>query len=219
MIRRAVIALAALVLATSSARADDDDKPMEQVFRFVERGDVLTVSFAPNQPGLAKLFDLAAFDALDDGPKVTVVIRIWIYPEGSTEPVSFVLIQRAVVYEPWDEIFYISLDEPTGRRKVKERRKAEVRRILTAIEDVPVANLSSIPKQQPFILAMHVELNPISKETLAEVHRWLSQGTGGLDRGGAFFGSFVSVFVNPKIAQADRVLRIVSKNPFYRPRS
>jgi len=50
------------------------------------------------------------------------------------------------------------------------------------------------------------------------VRRWLSQGTGGgLDRGGAFFGSFVSVFVNPKIAEADRVLRLRSQ-PFYRPK-
>jgi hypothetical protein len=50
------------------------------------------------------------------------------------------------------------------------------------------------------------------------VRRWLSQGTGGgLDRGGVFFGSFVSVFVNPKIADADRVLRIRSQ-PFYRPK-
>jgi len=69
-----------------------------------------------------------------------------------------------------------------------------------------------------YMLAMEVELNPVSKETLAEVRRWLSQGTGGgLDRGGAFFGSFVSVFVNPKIAAADRVLRIRSQ-PFFRPK-
>jgi hypothetical protein len=68
-----------------------------------------------------------------------------------------------------------------------------------------------------FVLKMVVELNPVSKETLAEVRRWLSQGNGGgLDRGGAFFGSFVSVFYNPKIADADRVLRIRSQ-PFYRP--
>ena len=66
--------------------------------------------------------------------------------------------------------------------------------------------------------SLTVQLNPVSKETLAEVRRWLSQGTGGgLDRGGVFFGSFVSVFVNPKIADADRVLRIRSQ-PFYRPK-
>ena len=65
---------------------------------------------------------------------------------------------------------------------------------------------------------MSVELNPVSDQTLTEVRRWLTQGSGGgLDRGGAFFGSFVSVFVNPKIPPADRVIRIRSQ-PFYRPR-
>ena len=80
-----------------------------------------------------------------------------------------------------------------------------------------IARLAGIPRKDVFVLVMDIELNPVSKETLAQVRRWLSQGTGGgLDRGGAFFGSFVSVFVNPKIAEADRVLRIRSQ-PFYRP--
>jgi hypothetical protein len=75
-----------------------------------------------------------------------------------------------------------------------------------------------MPYEDIYYLAMRVDLNPVSQETLTEVRRWLSQGTGGgLDRGGVFFGSFVSVFVNPKIADADRVLRIRSQ-PFFRPR-
>ena len=64
---------------------------------------------------------------------------------------------------------------------------------------------------------MVVELNPVSEETLAEVRRWLTKGSGGgLDRGGSVFGRVVSVFVNPDIADADRVLRLKSQ-PFYRP--
>jgi hypothetical protein len=74
-----------------------------------------------------------------------------------------------------------------------------------------------LPTGQLFVLKLVAELNPVSKETLAEVRRWLSQGNGGgLDRGGTLFGSFVSVFYNPKIADADRVMRIRSQ-PFYRP--
>ncbi|MGE3764560.1 MAG: hypothetical protein AB7L94_20035, partial [Kofleriaceae bacterium] len=94
----------------------------------------------------------------------------------------------------------------------------EAFRQLTSLEDTPIARLADLPYDRVFMVAMEIELNPVSKETLAQVRRWLSQGTGGgLDRGGAFFGSFVSVFVNPKIAEADRVLRMRSQ-PFYRPR-
>jgi hypothetical protein len=202
-----VLAILLLFVAVP-AHADDDDEPQEHKMRFVERGDVLTIS----STALTKLFDTKAYDALDDGPASTVLIQIWIYPEGSTKPVAFVAIERKASYEPWDEIFYISLEEPNGRRKLKEKRKAEALKRLTTIEDLPVAYLKALPYDQVFLLAMRVDLNPVSKETLAEVKRWLSQGTGGgLDRGGEFFGSFVRAFVNPKIADADRVLRIRSQ--------
>jgi len=207
-VNRALVITLLLLALVTPARADDD-KPDLQKLRFVERGDVLTVSGAP----LTKLFDNAAYDALDDGPASTVIIRIWIYPQGASQPVAFFLFQRQVSYEPWDEIFYLNIDG----KKLKEKRKADALKRLTAVEDLTVARLSSLPFDQIFLCAMQIELNPVSKETLAEVNRWLSQGTGGLDRGGAFFGSFVSVFVNPKIPEADRVLRIQSQ-PFFRPK-
>jgi len=211
--RAALVAWLVLGVLRGGAFADDE-KPEVQRMRFVETGDVLTITSS----ALTKLFDSTSYAALDSGVSSTVVIRIWIYPQGSSDPVSFVLIQRQVSYEPWDEIFYLNLDEPGGRKKLKEKRQADALKRLTSIENLPVARLANLPYDQVYLLAMQVELNPVSKETLAEVRRWLSQGTGGgLDRGGAFFGSFVSVFVNPKIAEADRVLRIRSQ-PFFRPR-
>jgi hypothetical protein len=202
-----------LLLALAAVAGADDDKPEVHKFRFIERGANLTITANPTP--LAKLFDSAAYDALDSGFTSTVVIRIWIYPKGSTDAASFVLLQRQVVYNVWDEVFEMRID---GRAPIKEKRQSEALKKLTALEDLPVARLASLPYDQVYLLAMQVEINPVSKETLAEVRRWLSQGTGGgLDRGGAFFGSFVSVFVNPKIPEADRVLRVRSQ-PFYRPK-
>ena len=100
------------------------------------------------------------------------------------------------------------------------KHQSEVLKLLTSIDDlVAVARLADIPYDDVFFLKMTVMLNPVDKEMLAELQRWLSQGTGlgGLDRGGALFGSFVSVFVHPKIADADRVLRLQSQ-PFFRPK-
>ena len=209
----AALALAASVLAFTAAYADD--RPIQHDVRFIERDDLLTIASVPSKGSpLAKLFDIAAYNALASGFTSTVVIRTWIYPRNSTDPVAFALYERKVLYNLWDEVYELKLDG----RIVKEKRQADALKHLTSIEDLPVARLASLPIGQEFLLAMQVELNPVSKETLAEVRRWLSQGTGGgLDRGGAFFGSFVSVFVNPKIPEADRVLRVRSQ-PFYRPR-
>jgi len=211
---RLAILVAILAIATT-ARAEDD-KPDLQHMRFVEHGDELLVSITP-PGGIGKLFDTSAYEALSSGIPSTVVIRIQIAPRDSDAPVAEQLIQRQVVYDVWDELYTLRLDQPGGRKTVRVKYRAEALKWLTAIEDLPVAKLGVLPIDQVFLLKMVVELNPVSKETLAEVRRWLSQGNGGgLDRGGAFFGSFVSVFYNPKIADADRVLRIRSQ-PFFRP--
>lgn len=213
---RAALAVAAAVLALATAASADDDKPEIQRMRFVENGDELQVSTLP-PGGIGKLFDTAAYEALSTGIPSTVVIRIQIAPQDSDAPVAAQLIQRSVVYDVWDEIYTLRLDQPGGRKTIKVKYRAEALKWLTAIEDLPIARLGVLPVEQVFVLKMVVELNPVSKGTLAEIRRWLSQGNGGgLDRGGAFFGSFVSVFYNPKIADADRVLRIRSQ-PFYRP--
>ena len=213
--RRAV--LVAMVLAVASPAFADDDQPEIQKMRFVETTDSLLVSTLP-PGGIGKLFDAPAYDALNTGIPSTVVIRVQITPRDADTPVAEQLIQRSVVYDVWDEVYTIHFDQPgpNGHQTLRVKFRAEALKWLTAIDGLPLAKLSVLPVGQVFVLKMVVELNPVSKETLAEVRRWLSQGNGGgLDRGGAFFGSFVSVFYNPKVADADRVLRIRSQ-PFYR---
>ena len=208
---KALIALA-IILTSIPAWADDPDVETEKM-QFVERGPALTVTTRIKQ-----LFDAKTFANLDTGIPSTVVIRTWVYPKDSNDPVSFQLLQRTATYDLWDEVYIVNLDEPGGRKTSRVKYRAEALKLLTEINDLPVARTQDIAYEKIYELAVHVELNPVSKETLAEVRRWLSQGTGGgLDRGGSFFGSFVSVFVNPKIPEADRVLRIRSQ-PFFRPK-
>jgi hypothetical protein len=216
-VRAALVAalVVPLVLAVATVAHAEDDKPEIQRMRFVESGDELTVSTLP-PGGIGKLFDTIAYEALSTGIPSSVVIRIQITPRDTDTPVAEQLIQRSVVYDVWDEIYTLRIDQPGDRKTIKVKFRAEALKWLTSIDDLPIARLAVLPVDQVFVLKMVVELNPVSKETLAEVRRWLSQGNGGgLDRGGAFFGSFVSVFYNPKIADADRVLRIRSQ-PFYR---
>ncbi|HET9624025.1 MAG TPA: DUF4390 domain-containing protein [Kofleriaceae bacterium] len=215
--RRAWIVAVVLAVAAPARALAEDDAPDIQKMRFVENTDSLLVSTVP-PGGIGKLFDAPAYDALNTGIPSTVVIRIQITPRDSDSPIAEQLIQRTVVYDVWDEVYSIRLDQPgpNGHQTLKVKFRAEALKWLTAIDAMPIARLAVLPVGQVFVLKMVVELNPVSKETLAEVRRWLSQGNGGgLDRGGAFFGSFVSVFYNPKIADADRVLRIRSQ-PFFR---
>ena len=214
----AVVVVAWFAITTARvARADDDDSsnsseaPAYIHLRFAERGVNLVATGS-----ITQLFDSAAYEALDSGFPSTVVIRTWVYREDGTTPISYQLWQRRMYYDLWDEIYVVQIDGPNGSRTEKVRYRAEALRLLTNLDEVPVVLLTSIPYNTHYVLALVVELNPVSQATLTEVRRWLSQGSGGgLDRGGSFFGSFVSVFVNPKVPEADRVLRLRSQ-PFFR---
>ena len=210
----AVICWLAMTSTTAYADADDEDeKPIATKMRFVER----TTDLAAHT-NITALFDGATYNNLENGFPSTVVIRLWVYPRGQTDAVSFALLRRRLVYDLWDEVYVVRLEEPSGVREVRVRYKAEALKLLTTMDGIAIAALNVIPYQAQFQLAVVAELNPVSKETLAEARRWLSQGTGGgLERGGSFFGSFVSVFVNLKIPEADRVLRLRSQ-PFFRPK-
>jgi len=203
-------ALTVLLLVALAATARADDPPELQKMRFIERSDNLTVTTRIN-----KLFDTAAYNALKSGFVTTIVVQTWVYPKSSTDPIAWTRDRRTVVYDLWAGVYTVRLCEKFKPVKVKDQSGAF--KLLTELTDVPVARLADIPFDDLYYLAVRADLNPVSPETMTEVRRWLSQGTGGgLDRGGVFFGSFVSVFVNPKIADADRVLRIRSQ-PFFRP--
>ncbi|MBK9034155.1 MAG: hypothetical protein IPL61_23320 [Myxococcales bacterium] len=210
--RGAALVAAALAAALATA-AVADDGPVVRTMRFGERGTTLSVT-----TDITSLFDKRAYDRLDDGLLSTVVIRLWVFPKGSKRPISFQLLHREVVYDLWGEIYEIALSGPGGRRLYRVKYKAEALKLVTNLDQVAIADVASIPFERQYELAVVAELNPVSAETMAEVRRWLSDGAGGgLDRGGSFFGSFVSVFVNLKVPDADRVLRLQSQ-PFFRRR-
>lgn len=201
----------ALVLAAAAAPARADDEPDYQHMQFVERGDVLTVT-----TDITKLFDASAYQALSSGFVTNVELHFWVYARDSSDVVAETVVHRSAVYDMWDEDYTVRLCEACKAITVKS--PAETLKLITNIDSLPVANLAAIPYEDVYFLGLRADLNPVDKRTLTEVRRWLSQSPGGgLDRGSTFFGSFVSVFVNPKIAEADRVLRIRSQ-PFYRPK-
>jgi hypothetical protein len=200
------------LLAVTAAPAAADDKPEVVTMGFVETGGKLAVSTS-----VSRLFDTAAFDALDSGFPSLVVLRIWVYPVDSRTPVALQVLQREVIYDLWDDTFTLRLDDLRGRRTVNVRYRAEALRLLTSLDQVTIASTSQVAYDQHHVLEIVAELNPVSRETLAQARRWLTQGGGGLGGGSSFFGSFVSVFMNMKVPDADRVLRLRSQ-PFYRPR-
>jgi hypothetical protein len=200
------------LLAASTARADDDEVPFRRM-AFHERGAQLVMSGS-----VTDVFDRETLDRLSNGFVTTVVIRVYLYRTGQEDrAVAFSLGERRIAFDVWDEIYVIRIRDGDGERTFREQTRADALRRATELVYLPVAPLSVVDVGPIYFAGVVVAVNPVSEEILAEVRRWLTRPQGGTQVAGdsSFFGSFVSVFVNPRVSDADRVLRFRSY-PVYR---
>jgi hypothetical protein len=197
--------------------AEIDEEIRRLRLDFVERGSELLVKRVAIGP---LLFDQRAYRTLEQNPLATVVVvRFYVYRQGETRPVSYRLVTARIVYDLWLEEYEVRIDSGHGRRSGRYQDLAEAHRAITDFADLSVAELADIAVGPHYYLAVVAELNPVSEETMAEVRRWLTRPAGAarLDRETSFFGSFVSIFVNARLPEAERVIRARSQ-PFYRVR-
>jgi hypothetical protein len=216
---RAVLVLVlALVLAwPARARADDGDDAQVTLrrFGFAEKGRSLVISVS-----FTDAFDERLLAELGSGVATTVVLRAYVYPDGKDAlPVAYTTATLRVVYDIWEEVYEVQIEDARGRRKFVEASQAEALKRVTTLAGFAVAPLAKLPIGDYFFVGMVVEVNPVSQELLAEVRRWLAKDADKQRNAGesSFFGSFVSVFVNPKIPVSDRTLKLRSQ-AFYRTR-
>lgn len=214
--RWAILGLGALLLlcgARGQARAEDEVGRV--ALAFAERGNAMVVERLALGP---LLFDEAAYGALAKNPLATViVVRLYVYQKGRSEPVSYRLVTLRIVYDLWMEEYEVRIDSERGRSGGRFARFEQAYEAMTVLERLPVALLEDIAVGPHYYLGLVAELNPVSEETMAEVRRWLTRPAGStrVERDTSFFGSFVSIFVNARLPEADRVIRLRSQ-PFYR---
>jgi hypothetical protein len=201
--------VALALLAAPEARAQQG--PEVRAMRFAEKGPDLVLSGT-----FTDVFDRDLLEQLSSGFAQTVVVRAYVYRTGVDTSVWFAAATYRAVYAHWDEVYLVRLRDPAGERNLRFASRAEALKAITTFGELPIAPLHAIPIGRNHFVGLVVEVNPVAPELLAEVRRWLSRPRAGQVAGDAsFFGSFVSVFVNPKLASADRTLRFRSQE-FYR---
>jgi len=203
---------AAVVLALALLPAADE-VPVRQV-RFEERGRFLTMSV-----GLPELADDALKKRIRSGFASTIVLRVYLYREGLREPLGLTVRTYRVSYDLWEERYLVQIQDPSGYLNLPPfKTEAEALARITQLDGFPLAPLEKVPVGVRHFVAVLIEINPISPAHLAEMRRWLAR-PGGSERvsgGDTFFGSFISVFVNNKVSEAERELKFRSQ-PFFRP--
>jgi sugar/nucleoside kinase (ribokinase family) len=167
--------------------------------------------------GLQDLFGPAEREHLTSGFSTRVLIRIALQDQATAEPVAFAVQRAEIVYDIWDERFSVRTTRGLGAelRALAASPEEAIWRA-TALVDLPIADAARLRPGARYALIVRGDLNPISEDLLADVRRWLVQPARGqrrLGAGDSFFGSFVSIFVNPRIEDSERQVRFASQ-PF-----
>ena len=189
--------------------------PAVRTVGVARKADKLVVSV-----GLQDLFGPRDVERLLSGFSTRVLIRVALVRDGGNEPIAQAMRLAEIVYDLWDEKLRVRLS--TGKPGVAETQvvstpKAAVD-LATSLVAFPVVESSRLEPGSSYHLSLRADLNPISEELVSNLRRWLSQpsGRGRSGSGDSFFGSFVSVFVNPRVDDSERVLQMVSQS-FARP--
>ena len=207
----ALLLVAALVWSWGLAPAHAAPLPVRTT-GISRSGSTLAVSV-----GLQDLFTPAARDRLMSGFSTRVLIRMFLRREGESEPVAVAFQRAEIVYDIWDEKFRVRVTRGPGTDRTVETTSVEdAITLATSLRQFPIAEQGQLQPGARYFLAVRGDLNPLSPELQAEVRRWLRQPAGAQRRPGAgggdsFFGSFVTVFVNPQIEDSESQVRFVSQ--------
>jgi len=196
-------------LATSAARAEAPDLRTAGVAR---KAGKLVIGL-----GLQDLFGPREIERLLSGFSTRVLIRVALLRDGGEEPVARAMRLAEIVYDLWDEKLRVRVsshdpDKPDTYLVATPKAAVDV---AAALANFAIADIDKLDPSARYYLSLRADLNPISDELVGNVRRWLSRpsGHGRFGSGDSFFGSFVSVFVNPRIDDSERQLRILSR-PF-----
>jgi hypothetical protein len=212
-VRALVLGLALLLAAPSpAARADERAPRMVGVHRAEGR---LAVSV-----GLQDLFWPEDVERrLRSGFQSRVLLRVELWREGDKQPTARVFRRSDIVYDIWDERFRITNLDTGPPVRSQTAAPGEAIEAATALRRFPVTDLVNLVPGAVYQLRFWAYLNPLSEELVKDVRRWLLRppGQGRSGAGESFFGSMVSIFVNPNIEESERQLSFRSQTFVARP--
>ncbi len=202
------VALLVTALATA-ARADDEAPPPPppklpaRAATYAWDKNLLRASFAYRDA-----IDDEAKKRLSSGIPTVIVLRAYVFEDGGENPVALTAKSCRVAFDPWDEVFRIQLTQPGGDSTVVSPTIEGVLRRCAEAQKLAVIDRGRLKIGGTYLLQGIVEVNPVSKEILDRIKKWVSRPTGAttIGAGDALFGSFVGLFA-ARIGGADRELK------------
>jgi hypothetical protein len=201
-----------LLVLLAAARAAAQETVETRRLRLAEKGKRLVVTGA-----FTDVVDKETIEQLSSGFATTILVRAYTYDLAEERTVAFAAATYRIVYDLWEEDYLVRVHDGRGERTSRHQTLADALKRATLLDEMPVAPLAAVRVSRHHQLGVIIEVNPVSQELMAEVRRWLARPQGKSEVAGnsSFFGSFVSIFVNPKLEESERTLRFRSQT-FYR---
>ena len=202
-----VLALVLGLLAASPAAAQEDELKVRKL-GIARTGPHLSVSFSYRDAFTPKVKE-----KLKSGLPTRVMVQINLERQGKSKPVAFWFRSATIVYDLWEEEFVVTVRDSRGRRSTRVETLEDVVSLTGALWSTKVASTRTL-EPGTYRLQIVAEANPVSKEMVEDIRRWLARPTSrqaGAAARSNFFGSFVSIFVDRKIGEADKTVAFVSQ--------
>ena len=168
----------------------------------------LTVSFSYRD-----VFTSEVQSKLQSGLPTRLLLQINVERQGSKRPVAYWVRSIRIVYDLWEDLYIITLEDELGKRRARTKSKKEAIEIASKVHNVEIARLKGLGAGS-YRVRVSVEVNPVSKEMVENIRRWLARprAAEGTSSGTTnYFGSFVGVFVDRRIGEADHSITFLSQ--------
>ena len=151
---------------------------------------------------------------LDSGLPQNVALRVYAYRQGDARtPIAVAPLSCRITRDFLEERYRVQVQSVAGDRTEAIATLDGVLRRCLEMRGLPVGSERAWAGQRGarVYFAVLVEFNPLSPDTVRRIRRWLADSGGGPVQNDAFFGSFVSLFVNRRIGSAERAISFQSQ--------
>ncbi len=159
------------------------------------------------------LLDEASRRKLRSGLPQRIVVAITAHEASGRKRLAATARSCRITFDLWSERWRLERSDPgTDRVWMLSSEREAIRRCLR-FERRPMGSAPDFSRLRGrrIFFAVRAEFNPLSRATVQRLRRWLGRRSGASLQGEAFFGSVVGLFVDRRIADAERTLRFRSR--------
>lgn len=140
---------------------------------------------------------------LKSGLPQTITATVLVFAEGGKKPLTGAVRSCRVVYDLWEAKYRVHVQDNTRDSVQVDATVAQVVKRCFALKDYAIPGGAEVRGRTVYVAAV-VEVNPMSRQTVKRIRRWLARPSGDSLAGDAFFGSFVSIFVGRDLGAAEK---------------